>query len=482
MNPLMLAINSQPPESIAVCDDSSTLTYEALIKQVEALAQSLTGQSVQSVVIYAENSIDWLLLDLACQKADILFTPIPLFFSDEQFAQVLSAVHADVIFSSVYLGLGKAIPFCTLQLKAERLDAATRPNVPKDTSKITFTSGSTGQPKGVCLSLSNQYTVAKSLVEVIAISKPKHLCLLPLPTLLENIAGIYAPLLAGGTVILASDKERGFSGSRVNNIEKLLECITFHQPNSLILVPELLQLLINACAKGFKAPSSLKFIAVGGAKVSNAQIQRARAFGLPVCQGYGLSECASVVSLSHLNDDSGSCGKCLPHLKLRQEKGELIVTGNAFLGYLNAPQSWGQSSVYTGDLVALRDNNLFIQGRIKNILVNSYGRNISPEWIESELLATGLFFQAVVIGDAKPFLSALLVPLDKAIKQNLLDSAIAQVNHSLPDYAQIQAIIYLKSPMTVAKGLYTENMRPKRDAIYTYYQSQIEQVYRQTCV
>ena len=73
-------------------------------------------------------------------------------------------------------------------------------SVPPGTRKITYTSGTTGNPKGVCLSAANQLNVARSLIEATGLTAPRHLCTLPLATLLENIAGVYAPLLAGGTV------------------------------------------------------------------------------------------------------------------------------------------------------------------------------------------------------------------------------------------------------------------------------------------
>nr|MDC2856527.1 AMP-binding protein [Ningiella sp. W23] len=90
------------------------------------------------------------------------------------------------------------------------------------TQKITFTSGSTGEPKGVCLSTQSQMQVAQSLCEQINISKPTHLCLLPLPVLLENIAGIYAPLLSGGCVHLMPLNELGFVGSGIKTLTNSL--------------------------------------------------------------------------------------------------------------------------------------------------------------------------------------------------------------------------------------------------------------------
>ena len=150
------------------------------------------------------------------------------------------------------------------------------------TQKITFTSGSTGTPKGVCLSLESQLQVATSLYQSIGLEKPNHLCLLPLPVLLENLAGVYAPLLAGGTVNLVPLAELGFSGAQLLEPHKLIAAIERTEPNTLILVPELLTCLVAFAKQGWQAPKSLKFIAVGGAVVSQALIKQARELGLPV--------------------------------------------------------------------------------------------------------------------------------------------------------------------------------------------------------
>ncbi len=116
-------------------------------------------------------------------------------------------------------------------------------SMPTGTNKITFTSGSTGTPKGVCLSNESQWQVARSIDCAFQQDEVNHLCILPLSTLLENIAGIYAPLLHGGTVQLASASARGFEGSRLVNPQALLKLINDVQPTSIILVPDLLMVL-----------------------------------------------------------------------------------------------------------------------------------------------------------------------------------------------------------------------------------------------
>ena len=466
-------------DDIAVQTAHERITYGALKTRVKHLALWLVNKGIQSVAIHAQNSLDWVMIDLACQHGNIVFTPVPLFFTPAQFQRVVSSVKPDMLFSQQAASYGQPISCEMVYLSACRLSYAALLQLPIGTSKVTYTSGSTGEPKGVCLSTKSQLNVALSLVETIGIARPRHLCLLPLPTLLENIAGIYAPLLAGGTVILVNDEERGFAGSKLVNAQRLLSCISVYLPNSLILVPELLQVLISAAKQGWQPPVSLQFIAVGGSKVAPALISEARRFKLPVYQGYGLSECCSVVSLCRATDDTKSAGRLLPHIQARLEKGELVVTGNTFLGYLEDPKSWYQNEVKTGDLASLTGNALYIEGRSKNMIINSFGRNISPEWIEAQLLGTGLFYQAVVIGESKPFCTALLVPVSDTLSEGEITAQVEKINSSLPDYAQIKCPIILAQLMDSEQGLYTENMRPRRVQIEQFFKDDIEKVYSQ---
>jgi long-chain acyl-CoA synthetase len=481
MNKLIQQLSNIPKgfeNQIAIETSGSIITYTGLAERVKTLSLWLTNQGVNSVALHANNSIDWVVVDLACQMAQLILTPIPLFFTQSQYDQLLLSVKPDILFSQKNINFGERCDCEQVALGTYKLIQDENLDAPKCTAKITYTSGSTGTPKGVCLSDDNQLAVASALVTRIGLEAPRHLCLLPLPTLLENIAGVYCPLLACGTVVIASDAERGFEGSRLINPNALLSCISNIQPNSLILVPELLQVLVMATKNNWQPPSSLKFIAVGGSRVSASLLADARRLGLPVYQGYGLSECSSVVCINTPNNDDLLCaGTVLPHLQAQVVNNELVITGNAFLGYLEDCHSWYKTQVFTGDIATIENNKIYIKGRIKNTIINSFGRNISPEWIESELLATGLFHQSVVLGDSRPFCMAVLVPISEQINDTVIDKAVDQINSHLPDYAQIKANITLNQAMTVEDGLYTANMRPKRDQIKQHYQTQIDAIY-----
>lgn len=471
------------PDSARLTQVGSDVVLQSadILRKLTQWQTLLHGYGAQRVVLTADSSMSWVLVDLACLTAGILLTPLPTYLSEAQQANVLGALQPDLWLSDSEVSDAE----CTLLEEFDGLllyqrKVSQKVDVAATTQKITFTSGSTGAPKGVCLSAASQLDVAlalKARVETICDAEPRHLCLLPLPTLLENIAGVYAPLLAGGTVIIAPDKLRGFVGSRLVNPKALLQLISHTQPKSLILVPELLQLLLAAAKQGWQVPSSLQFIAVGGAYVSPQLLQQAASLNLPVYQGYGLSECASVVALSNRPPASGSdtVGCALSCRDVEIIDGELVVK-TPFLGYLGDSKS-ATERVYTGDLAQwTSQGELRILGRRKNLLINSFGRNISPEWVETALTDSGVIRQAMLLGDAKPYCSALLfAPAD--VSDDQLADTIKQVNHALPDYARVSAYQRLAAPFSTEQGTLTDNGRLKRSEIARQFEHQIAALY-----
>lgn len=476
--------NPEWQQKVALVDQAQELTYAQLEEAVQARSTWLIKQDVSTVALLMDNQIEWVLFDLACQQANICCVPVPIFFSAQQTEYLLSSSGIELLI----LGAEQADSIAMASLDSpflgvhyQTLQPSNSPELPLGTHKITFTSGTTGTPKGVCLSTESQLNVSRSLATSIGLEGVKHLCLLPLATLLENIAGVYAPLMVGGTVYLASQKQRGFEGSRLTQPQAMLGLISQIEPTSLILVPELLSLMVMACRQGWQPPQSLAFIAVGGGKVAAQTIVQARELGLPVFQGYGLSECASVVALNTPeNDDLLSVGQLLPHTQARVENGELMVRGNLFLGYMNQPESFYLKEFATGDLVVLEEGYLTIQGRRKNIIINSFGRNVSPEWIESELLTIPYFKNVVVFGEAQTYCGAILVLMKPDIPMTLIKAAIEQININLPDYAQVKDWVIATEPFEAIEGLVTTTGKLIRNRILDHYDDQINALYQTT--
>lgn len=475
----MLTFNPQWADREALSWSAGSLTYAQLQQRVQDAAGWLSQQNAQRIALLAGNGPEWVICDLASQQAGTLLVPVPPYFSDTQREHLLNEAGIELIITDqpALFNALQAVSAPFNQLLALTRDNTSAPQIPEGTGKITFTSGSTGNPKGVCLSNESQARVAASLDAALQMPHVRHQCLLPLATLLENIAGVYAPLTCGGTVVLSSSQELGFSGARLTDPAAMLSAISAAQPESLILVPELLQLLVAACGNGWQPPASLKFIAVGGAHVSSAVLAKSRACGLPVYQGYGLSECVSVNTLNRPGAEQvDSVGRTLGHNQLTIENGELVASGTIFLGYLNMPESFYPTAVKTGDLVCEQNGFYQVAGRRKNLIITSLGRNISPEWIESELTAAGLFSQVLVVGEARAECGALLVPRHAGVSTEVIEQYIEAVNNKLPDYARI-GVWQTIPEIAPGSGLFTANGKLKRDAALTHFQSQIEAMY-----
>jgi long-subunit acyl-CoA synthetase (AMP-forming) len=250
----------------------------------------------------------------------------------------------------------------------------------------------------------------------------------------------------------------------------------------MILVPELLKAwTLHLMATRGGAPSSLVFVAVGGARVSPDLTGKARALGVPAYQGYGLTECGSVVSLNRPGDDADDVGRPLDHIALNIEDGEIVIAARSFLGYLEdqaLPRPAGAAAKFaTGDLGHVDvKGHLHLDGRRKNLLITSYGRNIAPEWVEASLLAEPTIAQAMVAGETRPWLSAVLVPVPGA-DASALATAVASANARLPDYARVRNWI-TAPPFTLQNGQATGNGRPVRAAILDHYAAPLAALYQ----
>lgn len=483
-------LDQLPASSTILSSSTERWDKNQLIKKIDAISTALLNRkNPQSPVgILADNSPEWIAVDLATQQLNITLVPLPGFFTPAQWVHTIQSSGIQALFCTndeSARGLGfvfKNNYDGTLKLfesTSALSNMVARPDL-ENTQKITFTSGTTSEPKGVCLSTDQQWQVASALENALrSLQIKKHLNLLPLSVLLENIAGVYTAMLCGAENICPPLEEIGLKGASGFNANTCLDAIHQYQAESIILLPQMLQALVAVVAKNDPRIQSLKFAAVGGAKTPTELIQKAKSLGIPVYEGYGLSECSSVVALNTPDHEKlGSVGKPLSNRHIRiANDGEIEVSGQGFPHYLNE-QPMASEWLATGDLGHIdADGYLFIDGRKKNVLITSYGRNVSPEWPESLLLGTGLFAQAVVMGDGQDKLCALLVPANAMINKENIDAAIEHINQELPDYAQIGHWFLAKEPLTPNNGLATPNGRPKRMAIQEKYQHELESIY-----
>lgn len=468
MNALILRLHelaAAQPDAEAIICPNYVLSYFDLVERVSHVANELARFGCERLAIFAGNDLDWLLVDLAAASLDIPVVPVPLFFSEQQRAHLLSSSGVD----GIYCGAG------LLRIKGEALNSELLPGhyrrLPRATavkhnnfSKVTYTSGSTGTPKGACLSGDTLLTIVSSLAIAL---KPeglgRHLCLLPFATLLENVAGIYLPLWMGRSLVIDETERLGLLSNHAFDPQRFCDAVARYGVESVILLPQMLKLIIET--GDLSALTSLKFIAVGGGKVAPELLGKAIALDLPVYEGYGLTECGSCVALNTpAAARVGSVGKPLRHANVRiSNSGEVMVTGAAMSGYLD--QQSGTTEIATGDSGFIDDDGyLYITGRIKNTIISSFGRNISPEWVESAFLAHPAVNQLAVFGEGEPSLSAVIVA-DEGTSDAQLMLIIKSINQSLPDYAQITRWHRSSEPFTSVAGTLTTNGKLRRAEI-----------------
>nr|WP_249792442.1 AMP-dependent synthetase/ligase [Bradyrhizobium sp. BRP22] len=419
-------------------------------------------------------------------------------------------------------------------------DIADVPLQPDDLAAIVYTSGTTGRPKGVMLSHGNIIANVKAIHARIAASPDDiFLSFLPLSHTFERTGGYYYPIVAGACVAYA------------RSVQQLPDDLKQVRPTVLISVPriyeriyalimqhseaagrferELLDLTVAVGGRRFDARQEggklslfdrmawpvlkrlvadkvlaqfggrLRVAVSGGAAIGERVIRLFLALGLDILQGYGMTETSPVVSVNTADDnDPRSVGRPLDDIEVRiSEDQELLVRGpSVMLGYWHRPEETRRVKeadgwLHTGDQARIDDGRISITGRIKDILVTSTGEKIAPVDLETAILADPLFEQAMVIGENRPFLAALVVLNAKAWEREkgrlagsdaeaetaFLVKRIAAAVKAFPAYATPRAVWWTLEPWTIAAGLLTPTLKNKRPALEHRFAAEIERIY-----
>lgn len=494
---LRIASHAQTkPTAVALRGNGCELNYQQLAREVDELTDRLRELNISTLGLDMDNGPVWALFDLAALSAGITLVPVPPFFSSQQVEHCLKQADVQMVASDNPELFQSRAPSavaddCAHVQVLDRMIALVDAcgdgaSVPESIAKVTYTSGTTGEPKGVMLPWERIEPVVESLAKSVEVKEgDRHLALMPLAVLLENIAGLYVSLWTGAEAMLPSLAETGLKGASGLDAVAMVRTVRDYKATSVILTPQILQGMVEVIEHGSPQPEDLRFIAVGGASVSPQLLTRARQINLPVFEGYGLSECASVTTLNTPSKHKDeSVGQPLPHTKLRiAEDGEVLVSGNLFAGYLGeaAPQldnGWW----HTGDIGHIdRDGFLYLTGRRRNLFITTYGRNVSPEWVERELVLEKTIIQAAVFGEAKPWNAAVIVPMPGATAEDLAAS-IARANSGLPDYARVTRWVIADEPFTPINRQLSGTGRNRRDAILQTYKQQIELLYQEELV
>jgi long-chain acyl-CoA synthetase len=372
MNSILKAVSRhahERPDTLAVTDGHEALTYEALWRETGEWAETLASflEGTGPIGVCLDNSPGWVLLDLALIKLRLPSVPLPVFATDAQRRSALSQCGAGILISDREMpgwNCSRVMMLYGRTLYLHHHDGRLV-ELPAGTARITYTAGVSGQPKGVCLSQSALEGIASTLVDVIDGEYfDVHCAVLPLATLLENVAGLYPMLLAGGRYHVPSSAALGFPKRLSPDFTMLARTLEDCGATSTILMPEALHGLIAALEGTGVLLPSMKLLAVGGAKISPTLLKHAHSLNLPVYQGYGLSETASVAALNTPDDNRlFSVGRPMPGVGLElAADGEILINNPAYLGYVGEEAPTGRFA--TGDLGHFDDAGyLYIDGR-----------------------------------------------------------------------------------------------------------------------
>jgi len=377
-----------------------------------------------------------------------------------------------------------------------------------DLATIMYTSGTTGNPKGVMLTHGNLLSNAGATM-AIAPHGPGAVVLtwLPFTHIYARTVDHYAGLVSGVLTALAESAE-----TVVQNLDEV-------QPTNMASVPRFYEKVLTAVASPDPAETSrrlrdvfgprIDWLSSGGAPLPQAVAEAFAKAGLLLLQGYGLTETSPVISFNRKGSHKlNTVGQPLPGVEVRiAADGEVLTRGpHVMKGYWNNPEATTATIrdgwLHTGDLGQLDgDGFLKITGRKKEILVLSNGKKVAPSNLEGLLLGDSCIDQAVVCGEGRNFLTALVVPqwdnvrealkadgvevpadVDKAARHPavmaFLDRRIQIQLADVSSSEKVKRFVIVPRPFTVAAEELTVSLKLRRSVIQTRYAEQLEALYR----
>ncbi len=526
--------------------DKQTYNWEDVTERIYKLTakvQSLIKQGDRCLIL-SENRPYWLMTDIAIMNAGGISVPIFTTYSANDYEYILNDCKPSLIFVSNQDQFSKIKNFINSDVKKiisfERIDTDSllikeilneeinKKIVNKDLKRnmpacIIYTSGTSGNPKGVVLSHGGILSNCEGAVELLEVltkkEDPVFLTWLPLSHSYEHTVQ-FIQIIVGAKVFYAE------------SLEKLISNMGIAKPTIMTAVPRFYQNLFTKINMNFEKQSGLKrklinqtlnlgkkilkkeelqlsekilnflceklvrkkirnqfggnlqaFVSGGGALDKNIG-EFLNAVGLPTLQGYGLTEASPVVSCN-LPDlvKVESVGPPFRTNKVKiAEDGEILIKGeNVMLGYWNLEEETKKvikdGWLHTGDIGEIDNKNyLKITDRKKDIIVNLGGDNISPSKIENILCLNENIKQSFVYGDKKNYLVALIVS-EKENSKEKIKLIIENINKSLTLIEKIKKFVIINEEFTIENGMLTPTLKLKRKEIIKNYKQQLENLY-----
>ena len=474
-------------DKLAITFKDARYTYEQLLRYSQIYANKFMEETKpEKVLLCAQNSPEWCFAFYGAMRCKSIAVPLDSQSTKKEIEYVINDCRPDIVFISD----DKKEMFADINLQGARLytkddfilsDDESIPAVDlplggkEDTMLINYTSGTTGNPKGVMLSFKNVMFNVDAVSKSVPIFQEDSnvMVLLPVHHILPLLGSIVAPLYMGGTIHIAE----------AMNAESIIKTLNAGAVSIIIGVPRLYDMLVKGVMNKINASfvtrllykitkfigsdavsrvvfssvhkkfgGHLKYLVSGGAALSIETATILKTLGLYVLEGYGMTETAPMISFTRPGRRKvGYAGELLPNIEVKiAENGEILVKGdNVMKGYYNRPEETAQiienGWLHTGDMGLLDKYGLKITGRIKEIIVTSNGKNINPELLEKEFLNESKYVQEIGIFLSGDILHAAVRPEMTAVRQSSLDdmdalikNEVERFNAEQPQYKRIK--------------------------------------------
>ena len=571
--------SQQPATRIRIGNKWQIDSYEELHARVQQIAAALIDAGIERgdrVGLLASNMPQWTQIDMATATIGAILVPLYSTSTPDQVVHICADAGVKIMFAGDepqtknVLEAAKELPELERIISIAQVDGTENlesfapfvdPNEeqveairgrleaadPKDIFSITYTSGTTGDPRGVVISHKAMFAQLEALDQFFDLSPNEHsLCFLPLSHALER--GWSAFVMASGCM-----------NTYVPDTRKVADLLVLARPTMLVSVPKLYETVL-AEAKRKVAKSTVKKAIFKWALQVGGQMQKANtkgkkprlwwrvqlplanklvfknvreafggpktllacggaplrlevehffsACGMPILNGYGLTEASPLVSFNRPDyHREGTCGPVMPGGQLAiGQNSEIFYRGeNLMDGYWNNPEATAEAIddegwLHTGDMGYVdEDGFLIITDRLKDIIVTIGGKNVSPTPIEDMLLSDPLFEQAVILGNNRPYLTLLVKPSSPALQElsdklqiahgdfkQMLDNSevveeirkrVDELTAKLPRQEKIRDIRLLPEGFTLENRLMTPSLKVKRREVEERFREMIEDMY-----
>lgn len=497
-------------------------TYSEIYIDLMRLLVFIKKQDISKgdkIGIIGKNSYEYLLADLAAILGGYISVPFPEKDFKNQIESLAGTFGLKLLFADEkYIENGGMESVYNLNQLFKLIEsedynnAEVYPVDDEDVFTIIFTSGTTGSPKGIemrvkCVeewigTLMNRFefyrddkvidflplSISNARLFVYGAILIKFNLTLTTPEQLLRVLAVSQPTILQGVPYLFET----IYWTIINNIKASFPKHLLFKAY-LALKKFLPQKVINKMQnKLFKSVimlwgGKMRLIVTGSAPISKSILKFYDDIGLRIYEAYGINEIGLVSINSPGAYRIGSVGKPFPTKSIKiGDNREILIKSDYSWGrkYINDDQGYSElifrqdGFVSTGDMGYIdKDGFLYIEGRIKEVLVLNNGDKVHPNLIEEELKNTQIIKQAVAIGDQRPFVVCVVVLHDESLPKSKIQEVICTVNKKLPETLNIKDFITAKEPFTVENGLLNSTLKVNRIAVYKVYKNEIENLY-----